>query len=184
MEKLLKNPLDGINPFVRPTSGLPVASVTKDTEDDSYIIERAVVDKVVKTGEGDTDFVIKKELKEISRVNRAEYINSHREDVGILNIIKKVQLTGDATLLNQRSVDIGFADITNLPQDKIDAYKAVEEGVQQFDDLPEDIKKKMSFKQFAEQNDKEFDALINAKVQKVLDEQKKAQESHNNGGNE
>ena len=166
-----KNVLDGINPFFSTTGGLPVPYQTKDTEDDKYIIERAMVDVVEKTGEGKQDFIVKQELQEISRVNRADYINSHRGDVGILNILKKVQLTGDATLLNQRQVELGYADITQLPKDKMEAMDAVQEGVAAFDDLPETIKGKMSMAQFAQQGNAEFDALVDAVVKKVKDAQ-------------
>lgn len=166
-----KNVLDGINPFFPTTEGLPVPFVTKDTEDDKYIIERALVDVVEKTGEGKNDFIVKQELQEISRVNRADYINSHREDVGILNIIKKVQLTGDATLLNQRQVEAGFADITGMPKDKMEAMDVVQEGVAAFDNLPNEIKGKMSMAQFAQQGNAEFDALVEAVVKKVKDTQ-------------
>lgn len=179
-QKKMPDALDCINPFHRPSKGLPEPYQTKGRDDDKYIIERAVVDKVVKTGEKDTDYILKPELVEISRKNRADFINSFREDVGILNIVKKVQLTGDATLLNQRQVEIGYADITDLPKDKIEAMQAVQAGVDAFDELPDEIKKKMSFKQFAEQNKDEYDALIADIVEKV----KNSQESQKKGEGE
>lgn len=178
-KKIDKNVLDGINPFYCPSQGLPVPYETKETEDDKFIIERAMVDVVEKTGEGKQDFIIKHELQEISRVNRADYINSHREDVGILNIIKKVQLTGDATLLDQRNVEIGYADITKMPKDKMEAMDAVQEGVAAFDDLPEDIRRKMSLEKFAQQNNSEFDALVDYVVKKVKDAQESPKTEEN-----
>lgn len=83
-------------------------------------------DKVIKTGEGDDDFIIEKVVVEESRCDRDEYINSFSDEAGIENIIKKVQITGNTALLNQ--VPTVYADTTNQPTCAADAQKIVEDG--------------------------------------------------------
>lgn len=93
------------------------------------IVEYTVIDKVKKTGEGDTDFVVVPTVVETARYNRTDYINSFRDDVGILNILKKVQLSGDATLLNQRIAQgEGLVDISNMPDNFTDAMNVLDKA--------------------------------------------------------
>lgn len=96
--------------YIAPSS----PSCTSEDDDDKYIIGRELKDCVVKTGDKDVDFVLDKKVVEISRVDRQEYIESFADDVGILNIMKKVALTGDTSLLNQRSRVPGEVDEDGL----------------------------------------------------------------------
>lgn len=73
-----------------------------DSDDAKYLISRELKDKVVKTGDGEDDYVIEPKLVETERVERQAYIESFKDDVGILNILKKVELSGDFSLLNER----------------------------------------------------------------------------------
>lgn len=99
------------------------------------IVTRKVIDAVTMTGEKDTDFVLKKKVVETSKVDLDEYVNSFAEDVGILNVFRKVAATGDTTLINERTrvpgkVDEnGFEeinDISKVPSDYMDVKKAVD----------------------------------------------------------
>lgn len=91
------------NPCIPQNYLPPVADCVFDDSDDAkYIISHELKDKVVKTGDGEDDFVIEQKFVETSRVNRQEYIDSFKDDVGVLNILRKVELTGDITLLNER----------------------------------------------------------------------------------
>lgn len=127
------------------------------------IVDIVIDDVVVKTGDGDRDFVIQKEAREVSRINRRDFLNSQSNDLGILNIIKKVQLSGDVTLLNQRhrpSVNTTVApdgSILEDVQDYTNVQKPIEEiqqdivkGRMAYDSLPEAFKAGTSFESFAE----------------------------------
>ena len=132
------------------------------------IVEYEEQEYVEKIGEGDTDFIVKKRVIEKSRVNRQEYISSFSDEVGIHNILKKVQMTGDETLLKQRA-DAPYFDATQFQTSRSDLVNAVNKGVQAFDDLPDDVKKKMSMETFVNTfGQKDFDALVQAKVDAIL----------------
>lgn len=104
-----------VNPCIPQLYLPPVMPVSvSDSDDDKYIIGRELKDSVKMTGDKDTDFVIEKKVVEISRVDRQEYIDSFSDDVGILNIMKKVALTGDSSLINQRSRVPGEVDDNGL----------------------------------------------------------------------
>lgn len=156
-----------INTGFGPLSDKPKATVT-DYSADQDIVDYAEEEYVVKTGEGDKDFVVKKRVVETSRLNRQDYINSFADEVGIKNILKKVQATGDETLLKQRPDGV-FIDVTQFPDNRAGMYEAVKNGVEAFDNLPDDIKKKMSMEDFVNNfGQKEFDDYVKAKVDAIL----------------
>ena len=150
----------------------PVPTKT-DYSKDKDIVEYEEQEYVEKTGEGDTDFVVKKRIIEKSRVNRQEFVNSFSDDVGIHNILKKVKLTGDDTLLKQRP-DAPYFDATQFQTSRSDLVNAVNNGVKAFDELPDDVKKKMSMETFVNTfSQKDFDALVQAKVDAIMAAKKK-----------
>ena len=69
------------------------------------IVEYQRSQRLIKA-ESETDFLVEETVVESSRVNRKDYIESFRDDVGIANIIKKVAMTGDLSLFNQRQRDV------------------------------------------------------------------------------
>lgn len=157
-----------------PNGDLPVPTQTDYSKDDD-IVEYEIKEYVVKTGEGDEDFVVKTRVVEKSRIKRQDYINSFRDDVGILNILAKVQATGDATLLDQKKGG-SYIDISTLPDNVDDANKAIAVGVAAFDGLPEEIKKKMSMAEFVDKfGQEEFDALIAAKAVELAAKKKESE---------
>lgn len=101
-------------------------------------------------------------------------IDSYADEVGIQNILRKVAMTGDKSYLNQTGREPlnpngglePVQDYSNVPSSKTEAFNAVAAGVAAYDSLPEEIKGKMSFEQFAkefgQQQYQEFvQALIN-----------------------
>lgn len=87
-----------------------------------------------------------------------DYIESFADEVGIQNILRKLSLSGDKSILNQTGrealcPDGGLEpvqDYSNVPKSKTEAFNAVAAGVAAFDNLPDDLKGKMSMAQFAE----------------------------------
>ena len=77
----------------------------------------------------------------------AEYVKSFSDEVGIQNILKKLALSGDRSLLNQtgrvgEKPDGGLEEIkdyTDVPGSKTEAFNAVAAGVSAYDALPADI---------------------------------------------
>lgn len=105
-----------------------------------------------------------------------EYIESFADEVGIQNILKKLSLSGDKSLLNQTGreplcPDGGLEpiqDYSNAPKSKAEAFNAVAAGVAAFDSLPDDLKGKMSLTQFVELfGQDEFNKYIEGVVAKL-----------------
>ncbi len=78
-------------------------------------------------------------LVETDKVNAYEKIQSHRDAVDLQTILKKYQQTGDDSLLNQ--VQKVFADVTNAPKNLAEAYALIQNGIEQFKNLPLDVRK-------------------------------------------
>lgn len=91
------------NPFCNvEKKNLPKSTETDYHKDsDIYIIDYMEVEHVKLVGDKDTDFVKSISVEESSRVKRQDYLDEQASDVGILNIIKKVALSGDTSLFNQ-----------------------------------------------------------------------------------
>lgn len=177
------------NPFQSIVKGKPVAAVTDYHKDvDKYIIEYVekefvkVTDDSKKGELGDDGFIITKKVVEASRTDRQAYIDSFADDVGILNIMKKVALSGDESLLNQthrvsmpgnskdalgRAVE-DIVDVTKYQVDQVDALESYKVGAAVYNQLDPELKKKMSFEEVAKMSDTEIDAYLNGIREKVL----------------
>lgn len=101
--------------------------------------------------------------------NLKDYIQSFADEVGIQNILKKLAISGDKSILNQTGreplcPDGGLEpiqDYSDVPKSKAEAFNSVVKGVQAFDELPEDLKGKMSLTQFVQLfGQEEFDNYI------------------------
>lgn len=148
-------------------------STLTDYSQDKDIVEYQEEEYVEKTGEGDKDFVVKTRVVESSRINRQKYIESFSDEVGIHNILRKVQATGDESLLKQRA-DAPFIDATQFQTSRSDLVNSVDKGIKAFDNLPSDIKKKMSMEEFVNSfGQKEFDAYIEERMAAINAAKKK-----------
>lgn len=148
-----------------PQEKMPQATTTDWSKADKTISKYVMKDIVKKTGEGENDYVIIKKQVLVSEQDRDEYVQSFADDVGILNVLKKVALTGDASMYNAQA-NQGI-DTTNLPDNKIDAFDVVSKGVLAFDNLPDEIKQKMTMEVFVKTFGQEkFDALMAQYVKK------------------
>ena len=105
------------------------------------------------------DFLVEEVVVEKERVNRDDYINSFREDVGIANILKKVALSGDVSLLNQVKrvpqplCDDGkeaIVDITPLQEGEEKVAAMGDNMRKTYSALPEQLKAGRTLEQFLE----------------------------------
>lgn len=98
-----------------------------------------------------------------------DYIKSFADDVGIQNILKKLSLSGDKSILNQTGREAlcpdgglePIQDYSQVPSSKAEAFNIVAKGVEAYDNLPAEIKGKMSLEQFVNDFQQEqFNAYI------------------------
>lgn len=112
-------------------------------------------------------FITVEEVYEKSSVDRQEYINSFRDDVGIENILKKVQMSGDMTLLNQRQAVQGepgeVKDITIFQEDEETLAALGDSAAAKYAALPVELTKGRTMEQFLKEvNAEEINAFIEA----------------------
>lgn len=186
------------NPFRPIPEGLREKPCETDYHKDSdmYILEYAEVDHLVSHGAKDTDFTLRTEVEECSRVDRQKYIDSYEVDVGILNILEKVRRTGDVSLLHQvSSPDIpshekdslgrpvqDIVDITKYQVDKIDALNSFKVGAKSFEDLPDDLKKKMSMKEVANMSDEDIQRYLDSVRDLIISQREKGKDNKDESG--
>lgn len=121
----------------------------------------SIVDKVVKVGEGDHDFIVDKEVIEEFKPIQ-EVVDVDKDSVGVYNIIKQVMRTGDTSLLPQ---DDGNCDVdfVNAPTDLMELKEMGVNAEASFKALPDVITEGRDMKSFVEMMSQEkFDALIKA----------------------
>lgn len=136
------------------------------TDDD--IVEHLIVKKGVPIGE-DGEVSVVEDYIETKRYNRQEYINSFREDVGILNILKKVNagLINPATLACSFDTKAPINDITDIPTDVGDALNLVDRAHKMYASMPAELKAGMDFNTFCQTFDQaKFDAYLKSKQPK------------------
>ena len=185
------------NPFV-PLKEAPKHTETDFHKDgDKYIITYGEKESVrILADEKDVDlkkdidnYTVNKSVVEIDRVDRQEYLDSQSNDVGILNIIEKVRLSGDATLLNQTGrvpmAIVGkdalghdveeIVDVTKYQVDQVEALESYKVGAKAFDSLDPELKRKMSLEQVAKMTDSEIDAFLKVKIDAAKPKEKAAE---------
>ena len=94
------------NPFVRPKNRPEFEGTKFVPVEEDLIYDYEVKPAIIRTGKGEFDFVTKDKVVLVRKYSRSEAINEHSDEVGILNIIKKVRQTGDVSLLAQRVPEI------------------------------------------------------------------------------
>lgn len=183
------------NPFRPIPEGFREKAVETDYHKDSdkFIIDYEEVDHLVSLGEKDTDFVVRTDVEESSRVDRQKYIDSYEVDVGILNILEKVRRSGDVSLLHQvSSPDIpshekdslgrpvqDVVDITKYQVDKMDALNSFKQGAKSFDEIPDSLKGKLSFKDFANMSDQDIQKYLDSVRDLIISHREKGKEKVN-----
>lgn len=144
------------NPFV--CNGIVA---TKQKEFDQEYKSIKIIDKVVKTGEGEEDFVIKKVVVEEFQPIQ-DVINQDKDNVGVDNIIKQVLRTGDTSLL---PVDDGKCnvDLVGAPENLMELKQVGVDAEKAFKGLPEELTKGMDMKSFVDNmTQDQFNAFIDA----------------------
>lgn len=186
------------NPFKPIPEGFREKFILTDYHKDSdkFIIDYEEVDHLVSHGEKDTDFVVRTDVEECSRVDRQKYIDSYEVDVGILNILEKVRRSGDVSLLHQvSSPDIpshekdslgrpvqDIVDITKYQVEKMDALNSFKQGAKSFDEIPSELKGKMSFKDFANMSDQDIQKYLDSVRDLIISQRNKRKEINDESG--
>lgn len=123
------------------------------------IVSLERVDKVKITDSKTGSYVIEPEVVETSRIPTQEYVDSFKDEVGIENIFKQFLMTGDESLLCQRSrssVPIGedgkelVQDYSSIPTDYEEAIAVAKAAQEGFKSLPAELVNNRSFMEFAE----------------------------------
>lgn len=123
------------------------------------IVTLEVQDKAKVTDTKSGSFVIEQEVVETSRIDTQEYIDSFKDDVGIENVLRKFELTGDPSTINQRvrpTVPVGddgkeaVQDYVNIPTNQEEAMQIAANARAAFKALPPELVNNRSFMEFAE----------------------------------
>lgn len=138
MEKVINNP------FMGRTDGL--VFVAKDYKEDDFAVVK-LGKKVNQLSDDVYDFDVVDIVEITDVVKRQDYIAQYADDVGILNILKKVAKTGDTGLLNQCQPATGV-DLTNMPDNWLDAAALKEKAMASYNKLPEELRKDISVEDF------------------------------------
>lgn len=133
----------------------PVAETNWDTD----YVSISIVDKAVKTGDGDDDFIIQKVVVE-ERQPIDEVVKADAESVGVYNIIKQVMRTGDTSLL---PIDDGKCqvDFVGAPENLMELKQMGVDAEQAFNGLPKDLTKELDMASFVNSlTQEQFDAFV------------------------
>lgn len=169
------------NPFVRPAKRPQCKGTDFVPIDKNFIVEFDVKDKVIKTGEGEFDYVLKQVVFPKSKVLRSDAINEHRDDVGILNVMKTVAKTGDISPFTHNG-EVLSSNLSILSEEE--KLNAAIKAKETYSNLDPDLTKGKSFNDFTSKamSSDEFDAYIQKKVEeKLAASQPKVEEVTNNG---
>ena len=142
-QKITKSPFEGRD------DGLVFPGQKFDSYDDKTISEGYLKEVVKKVGEGEEDFVVEKKLVLYRSYSRAGYIQDAAEDVGILNVLRKVAISGqDLTQDNPYAAKPGYVDMTQMPGSLEEAIALVEKAKDTWKQLPDELKKNMDYEAF------------------------------------
>lgn len=138
-----------LNPFQGRSDGVVFPGRRFDGFDDKTISEGYEKEIVKKTGDGEDDFLVEKKLVVYRTYDRDKYIQDQSDDVGILNILKKVALSGaDLTENNPYMAKPGYVDMTEFPQDLQGAQDLVSNAKKAWEKIPVEVKGSMSYEDF------------------------------------
>lgn len=143
VKKLTKSPFEGRN------DGLVFPGQRFDSYDDKTIVEGYVKEVVKKVGDGEDDFIVEKKLVPYRSYSRAGFIQDAADDVGILNVLRKVAISGqDLTQDNPYAAKPGFVDMTQMPGSLEEAIALVEKAKDTWNHLPDELKNNMDYEAF------------------------------------
>ena len=152
-----------LNPFMGRTDGVVFCGQNFGNFDDKNITESYEKEVVKKIGDGEDDFIIEKVVAVYKTYNRDKFIQDQSDDVGILNILKKVALSGDdLTQENPFAAKPGYFDMTQVPEDLAGVQDLVSKAKEVWDTLPEDLKGNLDYETFVKtmSTQKVYDALL------------------------
>lgn len=152
------------NPFCGRTDGVKYSGNDYSEKNYANCVIAKKVNSLSKDDDSVFDVVETIEITDI--VDRQDYINQYKDDVGILNILKKVARTGDMSLLNQCKAGIGV-DLTDMPEDFLQAKALYDEALSAYDQLPDSIKNGMTAQEFAEITAEKLDGNIKSYVESL-----------------
>ena len=120
-----------------------------------------IVDKVVKTGEGEHDFIVTKEVL-VTETPIEDVVQADADSVGVYNIIKQVMRTGDTSLLPQDKGDCNV-DLVGAPENLMEVKALGQNAEKAFASLPKELTKGMDMTAFVESfTQEQFDAFVKA----------------------
>ena len=128
---------------------------------DTEYVSIEIRDKVVKTGEGENDFIIEKVVHE-TRKPIQEVIDGDASSVGVYNIIRQVIKSEDSSLL---PADDGSCnvDMVGAPETLMEVKALGQKVEKQFKALPNELTEGRDMRSFVENMSQEkFDAFIKA----------------------
>lgn len=131
----------------------------KNFDQDYISIE--IVDVAKKTGEGDRDFVITKEVV-VTKQPIAEVVAVDADSVGVYNIMKQFDKTGDVSLI---PADKGqpFVDMVGAPENLMEVKALGQRAEEEFKNLPQDLVGGLDMVNFVNSMSQEkFDAFVKA----------------------
>lgn len=131
-------------------------------------IEYEIHQEKKSTGDGIDDFEVI-DVEEEVKTNIVEFINSFEDQVGIDNILKRVALSGDTSLLNEK--EALYADLTPY-EDTAEAFKKAQALNELYDSIDPELRNGAGIKEFIEN-------LTEEKIQAYLDKKLKEREEEN-----
>lgn len=128
---------------------------------DTEYVSIEIRDKVVKTGEGENDFIIEKCVVE-TRTPIQEVIDADAQSVGVYNIIKQVTKTGDTSLLPADNGQCNV-DMVGAPETLMELKALGQKAEANYKKLPSEITEGRDIVSFVENMSQEkFDSLMKA----------------------
>lgn len=162
IQKMANKEVVYLNPFQGRNDGVVFAGQKFDDFDSKNITECYEKEIVKKIGPGESDFIVEKRLEVYKTYNRDKFIQDQSDDVGILNVLKRVALSGqDLTQENPYAAKPGYFDMTEVPEDLAGVNDLVVKAKEIWNGLPEDLKGNMDYETFVKTmtTQKVYDAL-------------------------
>lgn len=170
-----------MNPFKQDIKSKPWFS---DVQFDTEYVNLVKKTKVIKTGEGDYDYVLEDVYIE-ERTPIKEVVARDSGQFSVKSILERVALTGDESLIPAgQTYDGKVNDFTNMPDNLMDLNAKMQSAEALYAGMPTSLTQGRSFEEFCSTLSKEeLDTFINATVSTLSGNVNNTQ-SGNEGGNE